>query len=139
MILNPSGKPASQHVIPMHARHVRGLCDGQYYALHPSMFKDLQLELVCDHCRAAGLLGEIQTTLLEGKLDFRCAHAHGFIRTDRKSDFSSLLHTLGWTLSCSICGEEAAGDNDAAAPTLDVTCACTIRRLVNPVAQEGTA
>ncbi len=133
------GQLLNKTVIPMHARHIRGMCDGQYFSTHPRILQDVQLELVCDQCVNTGVSGAITTTLLEDKLEFRCAHAHGYIKTDRRSDFSAILHTLGWSLVCSTCGEEASGDNDTQAPTLDVACACTIRRLANPIAKAGTA
>jgi hypothetical protein len=139
MILDASGRPTNQTIIPMSARHVRGLCDGNYFALHPSILQDIRLELVCLHCLAARLLGEIQTTPQPDRLDFRCMHAHGYIRTDRRADFSALLHTLGWALRCPTCGAEATGHNDPTAPYFEVTCLCTIRRLANPMAKEGTA
>jgi hypothetical protein len=138
-LFDASGNLINRQVIPMHARHVRGMCDGQYFATHPTIFEDIQLELLCHHCLSAQLLGAIQTTPHADRLEFRCAHTHGYIRTDRRADFSALLHTLGWTLRCPACGGQATGENDPHAPTLDVTCACTIRRLANPVAKAGTA
>ncbi len=139
MILDQYGNQINRVIIPMHARHIRGMCDGQFWATHPTILTDALLELVCDKCLSTGMSGAITTTLKEGKLEFRCLHAHGYIKTDRRSDFSALLHTLGWSLCCSACGEEAAGDNEADAPTLDVSCACTIRRLTNPIAAPGVA
>ena len=133
-LYGPDGRTlARRETIPMSARHVRCLNDGRYFADHAEILKTVSLEVFCRTCVAAGLPSEITTTVGKDSLNFRCAHRSGYISRQRPSDFAQLLHELGWNVRCTRCQGEASGDNTKKDATFQVTCACLIRELDNPI------
>ena len=142
ILYGPDGQTwAQRETIPMSAKHVRALNDGRYFADFPELLRAISLEVFCRHCVAAGLSGEITTTLGADRLNYRCGHTSGYVSRQHQSDFAQILTTLGWNVRCTRCQETASGDNSLKAATFQVTCACLVRELENPLVPkaQGTA
>lgn len=154
IILAPDGQSlATRHIEPMRADQVRWFCDPVALLQNVSHLWTLKLRLFCLRCWKHGLVDEVDVRWRESDGLFRvrcaCAPVEGRLTLADIRRFASstdeLLHRLGWSLCCTgrcarergvADGVEAA--NDPNGDTLNITCACTIRRYVMP-ARSGVA
>ena len=133
LFYGPDNQPL-RRTIPMSTSSAQALCDGDTFLLAgPSALSAILVEPYCRHCAALGGLGTVALTAYEDRVEFRCAHIGGHVRTHRHTEVPLLLDALRWGLRCTACREDVQGDNTKTDTTFTVTCRCTTRELANPV------
>lgn len=128
--------PRIQRVLDMTATQVRALNDGQFFLAHGAdVLAALAIEPFCRACLADGRDARIATVDKGDSHDFGCQHRRGNAKKGRPLDLAEFLHACDWNLWCTRCREAVVADNAKTDKAFTVTCSCTIRRLVNPLAR----
>lgn len=132
LLYGPDNSPI-RRTMTLSTTIVRALCDGKYLLTHgASCLPTVLLEPYCRQCAAAGQSGAVAVTDSPDKWLFRCAHTRGHVLKGRPLEIEPLLQALNWSIRCTACGQDAAGNNSRTAQTFTVTCGCTTRELANP-------
>lgn len=123
-------------ILPMTATQVRALLDGRFFLQHgATVLAPLAIESYCRQCHVVGEPPEIRIEALPDRWKWACCHSQGFARIDRPlPELAELLHYFGWGLRCTRCYADLDAANTPTDQVLTVTCPCTIRRMVNPLA-----
>ena len=135
MLYGPDGiARLDQSVRHMSSADIKALCVGGTFLTSLDRLRLLDIEPYCLVCASVGRGGDLQTFVGPIRTEFFCAHAHGSASHQAPTDVEPLLLALGWGLRCMRCKERVEGDNAKTDHAFTVSCPCTRRELVNPLA-----
>lgn len=134
VILAADGTYAHRTLETLPGRYGYWLVDGEKFLDHVADLARVGLESRCGSCGAQATTRRLDV----GRIEVGCACRRGVVKTEAPLLVEPLLLTLGWRLVCAKCDEPLTGDNDPQAKSgWTLTCACTIRTIVAPVAGQA--